>query len=245
MDDVRIGRSLRALRLRRGLTQAELAAAGGVSQAFVSLIERGHLDAVAIRTVRRLFARLDARFEGQVTWRGGRLDRLTDEAHAQLVGLLAQRLRETGWQILIEASYSVYGERGSIDVLAARPRERAAFVGEVKSELASLEELVRKTDEKVRLVRTRLCRERFGFAPAAVGRVLILPDTDAARRRTARVARVLDAPFPGRTREVGAWLRRPVGDLGGVLFLADTNRRGTRADPDGRRRPLGSRARSS
>jgi len=54
MDHLRIGRSLRALRQRRGLTQAQLAEAAGVSQSLVSLIERGHLETVALRTIQRV-----------------------------------------------------------------------------------------------------------------------------------------------------------------------------------------------
>ena len=74
MDHLRIGRSLRALRQRRGLTQAQLAEAAGVSQSLVSLIERGHLEAVALRTIQRVFAVLETRLDVQVNWRGGGLD---------------------------------------------------------------------------------------------------------------------------------------------------------------------------
>ncbi len=71
MDDVRIGRSLRALLVRRGLTQRELGALIGLAQSTVSLVERGHLDRLSVRTLGRIFAMLDARFDGQVTWRAG------------------------------------------------------------------------------------------------------------------------------------------------------------------------------
>jgi hypothetical protein len=111
----------------------------------------------------------------------------------------------------------------------------------MKSQLTSFEELGRKTDEKVRLVRTRLCAERFGFEPVGVGRVLVLPATDTARRAVVRAAPVLDTLFPGRTREVRAWLRRPVGDCAGILFLAPTTARGRNVDQRGRIRVSGGR----
>jgi len=224
MDHQRIGRSLRALRQRRGLTQAELAEAAGVSQSLVSLLERGHLDAIALRTIQRVFAVLDTRLDVQVSWRGGGLDRLLDEVHLALVSRRASTLRGLGWAVALEATYSVYGERGSIDVFAANARRRAVLLEEVKSVLTSFEELGRKTDEKVRLARSRLCRERFGFEPLAVGRILVLPDTDAARRQVARLGPTLDLLFPARTREVRAWLRNPVGDMSGIVFVSNTNR---------------------
>ena len=222
------------------MTQAELADAAGVSQSLVSLIERGHLDTVALRTLRRVFAVLDTRIELQVNWRGGGLDRLLDEAHNALVSRRASTLSNAGWVVALEATYSVYGERGSIDVFAAKPSARAVVVEEVKSDLMSLEQLGRKTDEKVRLTRNRLCRERFGFDPVAVGRVLVLPDTDTARRKVARLAPTLDILFPARTREVRAWLRNPVGDMSGIAFVANSTGRGGTGDQRGRvrvRRP--------
>ena len=91
MDDVRLGRALRALRLRRGLRQADVAVADGVAQSTISLIERGHWSTLSMRTVRRVFAVVDARFEGQLTLRGGALERLLDERHAELVGAFADR----------------------------------------------------------------------------------------------------------------------------------------------------------
>jgi transcriptional regulator with XRE-family HTH domain len=218
------------------MTQAQLGGVAGVSQSMVSLVERGHLGTVALRTIRRMFAVVDARLEVTASWRGGGLDRLLDEAHAALIARSVPMLRAAGWDIAVEATYSVFGERGSIDVLAAHRAAGAALVQEMKSDMTSLEQLARKTDEKVRLVRTRLCEERFGFVPSVVGRVLVLPDTDAARRQVDRAASVIDVPFPKRTRVVRAWIRNPIGDLGGVLFVAVTNRRGASAEQRGRQR---------
>jgi transcriptional regulator with XRE-family HTH domain len=106
------------------MTQAEVAAAAGVSQTLVSLIERGHLDTVSLRSLRAVLAAVGARTELLVTWRGGALDRLLDEAHATLVGLRPPMLTALGWAVTLEATYSVYGERGSIDVLAAKASAR-------------------------------------------------------------------------------------------------------------------------
>jgi transcriptional regulator with XRE-family HTH domain len=234
MDDLRVGRALRLLRQRRGMTQTQLGRAAGVSQALVSLIERGHCGSVSLRTLRRVFAVVDAGCDLGMSWRGGALDRLLDEAHAGLVLRRAAALHDAGWTVAVKATYSVYGERGSIDVFRARAAERAVTVEEVKSDLTSLEQLGRKTDEKVRLVRARLCRERFGFAPVAVGRILVLPDSATARRQVKRLAPALDVMFPARNWEIRRWLRAPVGDIAGILFVADMNRGSACHDQRGR-----------
>src|SRR4029078_7707607 len=165
MDDVRIGRLLRALRRRRGWTQRELGARCRLSQQAISLVERGHGSTLAGVTLRRVFAAVAALWQPIVSWRGGDLDRLLDEAHARLVDEVVRRLAALHWDVRVEVTYSEYGERGSIDVLAAR-RELLAVVNvEVKSDLTVIEATVRKSDEKDRLVRRSLARERFGLNP--------------------------------------------------------------------------------
>jgi transcriptional regulator with XRE-family HTH domain len=242
VDDARIGRSLRVLRRRRGLRQIDVAALAGLSQQTISLIERGQAAAFTVDTLRRAFAAVGAGYEGLVVWRGGALDRLLDARHSALVGEAAARLTALGWAVVVEASYSIYGERGSVDVLAGHAATRTVLVEEVKSELASIEALGRKTDEKVRLARRHLCRERFGWAPIAAGKVLVLPDTDAARRAVVRHGGVLDLMFPSRPRTVRLWLRRPVGDLSGLVFVADTNPVGGNAGHRSRERVRARRA---
>jgi transcriptional regulator with XRE-family HTH domain len=223
VDDAKLGRALWVLRRRHGLRQADVAALASLAQQTISLIECGHAAAFTIDTVRRAFRALGASYEGLVVWRGGALDRLLDERHAALVGMTAARLSALGWEVVVEASYSIYGERGAIGILAGHATTRSVLVVEVKSELMSIEELGRKLDEKARLARRQLCRERFGWPPTGVGRLLVLPDLDAARRAVARNAAVLDRMCPARGPDVRQWLRRPGGDLNGILFVADTN----------------------
>ena len=242
MDDAKIGRALRQLRRRRGLRQKDVAALAGLAQQTISLIECGHAAAFTIDTVRRAFGALGASYEGLVVWRGGGLDRLLDERHAALVSATVARFSALGWEVAVEASYSIYGERGSIDVLAGHATTRSVLVVEVKSELISIEELGRKLDEKTRLARRQLCRERFGWPPTGVGRLLVLPDLDSARRAVARSAALLDGMFPARGPDVRQWLRRPGGDLNGILFVADTNPVGTNARQRGGQRVRGPRS---
>jgi transcriptional regulator with XRE-family HTH domain len=218
MDDVRIGRLLRALRRRRGLRQIDVAVAAGLAQSTISLVERGHLDRLAVQTLRTVFAVVDARFDGSVAWRGGAIDRLLDERHSLLVGAVAKLLRAQGWQVELEVSFAVYGERGSIDLLAFHPVTRTLLVVEVKTELTSVEETLRRHDTKVRLA-AQIARERFGWAAADPSRLLVVLDRSTARRRVARHEAAFAVAYPARSREVRRWIRRPSGWLRGLLFI--------------------------
>lgn len=185
----------------------------------ISTIESGSIARIRHGDLRRVFEAVGSGFEGDVIWRGAALGRLLDHRHAGSVAAAMRSLDRDGWEAHPEISYSVYGERGSIDVLGARAIERAVVVEEIKSEFGSLEATIRKLDEKTRLVRQQICLERFGFRPEVIGRILVLPDTDTARRAVRRHADVLDRAFPARGTEVRGWLRVPRGPLSGILFL--------------------------
>lgn len=228
MDDIRIGRIARALRRRLGLTQAELGGRCGLSQQGISLVERGHCSRLSGAAMRRLFGALDARWEPTVSWRGGELDRLLDAEHSLLVGRVVDELRGRGWLVEVEVTYSNYGERGSIDVLAWRPDGTYVLVVEVKSSLTSLEATLRKLDEKVRNVATTVAVQRFGRGQRTVGRLLVLPSNTVARRRVEAEKRVLGVALPDRGSAVRQWMRKPVGDLRGIWFAPPTNGGGSR-----------------
>ncbi len=175
----------------------------------------------------RLFAVLGAYVNVTVTWRGGQLDRLMDERHADICRGYAEFLRSLGWDVLAEATYSIYGERGSVDLLAWHAQTRTLLVIEVKSELVSAEETLRRHDAKVRLGR-QIGRERFGVAPLRVASLLVLAETMTNRRRVARLGALLDGAYPVRGDTVRRWLRQPDGDLSGLVF-SNTGRTGTRS----------------
>jgi transcriptional regulator with XRE-family HTH domain len=236
VDDPRIGRSLRLLRQRRGWRQRDLAQAAGISQSTIATVEAGHVGTLSLSTLRKVFGAVGASFDSTVRWRGGAIDRLLDERHAQILASAVAQLRRAGWLVAIEVTYSIYGERGSIDVLAGFPEARAVLVEEIKSELVSFEELGRKTDEKRRLSKRVLCRERFGWEPALAGRLVVFPATDTARRAVRRNDALLNTAFPARGDEIRTWLKRPDRDLSGILFVADIGPGGVTSDKRGARR---------
>lgn len=238
MDELRMGRILRAIRHRLGWRQEDVAAKAGVSQDAVSRLERGHIEGLTIRTVQRIARALDADVALVVRWRGGELDRLLDEGHATLVGAIATLLEADGWLTVAEVTYSVYGERGSIDLIAWHPPTRTLLVVEVKTELTSVEATLRKHDEKVRLAE-RIAAERFGWQADRIARLLVLPDGSTARRRVARHDVVLGRAYPLRGRELRRWLRDPsdASDAsGGIAFQSLTHRARGRRDPVTRKR---------
>jgi transcriptional regulator with XRE-family HTH domain len=225
VDDRRVGLIIRALRRRRGWRQSDLAVAAGVSQQLVSTIERGHVDTVAHGTLRRLLGALDARCEIDVRWRGGSLDRTLDENHARLVGATVALLAQAGWLSAVEVTYSVFGERGSIDVLGFHDQTGSLLVIEVKTEITSIEETLRRLDEKTRLA-GQVARDRLQWRSGGTSRLLVLPETSTSRERVARHAGVLSSGLPAENVAVRRWLAAPSGSLHGRLFFRITNPRG-------------------
>lgn len=225
MDDQRVGRILRALRHRLGWRQRDVGRRSEVSQDVVSQIELGKLDRLTLRTIRSVATALGAEFVITLRWRGANLDRLLDEGHASLVGAIAEVLEKAGWLVQLEVTFAVYGERGSIDVVAWHAASRTLLIVEVKTELASIEETIRTLDAKVRLA-PEVVADRFGWDPRLRSHLLVLPETSTQRRQVARHAAVLDLAFPLRGQAVRAWIAAPDRAVGGLMFLSPT--RGTR-----------------
>ncbi len=223
MDDQRLGRTLRALRHRLGWRQVDVAHRAGGTQDDVSRLERGHIESMKVDKVRRLAAALDAELILTLRWRGGEIDRLIDEGHATIVGWIVGVLVATGWDVQAEVSYSVRGERGSIDVLAWHAPTRTLLVIEVKTELTSLEATLRKHDAKQRLA-AEVAGDRFGWHdPAAVCRLLVLPALTTPRRHVVKHAAVLDRAYRLRGPAAREWLRAPNGSVSALLFAPLTH----------------------
>jgi transcriptional regulator with XRE-family HTH domain len=237
MSWVRLGNGLRAIRRNRGWTQAQTAAKAGVSQSAVSRAERGDAGALAGTTLARIAEALGAQYQPRVLWQGEALDRLLDAAHAGLVNVVVQLLVENGWEVIPEATFSHYGERGSIDVLAWHEAEGALLIVEVKSVVPDIQGLLAGVDRKCRIA-PHLATAR-GWSVRRVSRLIVLPDDRTARRRLESHAATFDVAYPARTVAVRRWLARPHGALSGVLFVPSTrsttarHRVGGRSGSDG------------
>ncbi len=175
---------------------------------------------MAVGTIRRIVSVFGASVELYVRGLGADTDRLLDERHARLVGVTLRMLADAGCDVRPEVSYSEWGERGSIDLLAWHGPTRSLMVIEVKTELASVEETLRKHDAKVRLGPT-IASKRFGWRASSVSRILVLPATRTSRRHVTSNAAVIDAAYPARGREVLGWSRGSAELASGILFVTD------------------------
>jgi transcriptional regulator with XRE-family HTH domain len=235
VNSCRLGRAHRAIRTRLELRQQDVTHRSGVRREKVSRIERGRWDTLTLADIERSFEALGARLHIRVEWQGAELDRLLDEGHARLAGRTVELLKLCEWQVVAEVTFSHFGERGSIDLLAWHPQTRILLVVEIKTELGAVEGLLRPLDVKVRQA-PRVARERLGWRPVAVSRLVVLPDDRTARRRVERHEAVLRAALPLRSREVHCWLREPNGTVGGILFLTDERGGHTKPNPSAVRR---------
>jgi len=204
------------------MRQEDVARRAACSQDEISLLERGRLDGMSLRRLRRIFRVFDADIVVVVRWRGGSLDHLLDARHAHLAESTISRLAAVGWKIQPEVSYSVFGERGSIDLLAWHESSRTLLVIELKTELTSVEETLRRHDSKVRLA-PGIARERFGWDAALVARLLVLPEDRTARRRVEEHRATFRRVYPLGNAAVRRWISNPQGAMAGILFLPGTN----------------------
>lgn len=237
MDPVRFGRGMRALRRRRGWRQDDLAASAGVSRAAVSRIELGRGDRSTLRALESVASALGARLDIRLSWNGEALDRLLDSAHARLVELTVRRLEACGWETAPEVSFSIAGERGSIDLLALHRPTGSLLVLEVKSVVPDIQAMLAGLDRKTRLA-GRIARER-GWPIASVSRLLVIGDDRTARRRVAAFEATFRRAYPIRGYAVTRWIRSPdpAQPISGLRFLSDDRQASARhriARPRGR-----------
>lgn len=215
MDDQRLGAVIRLVRTRRGWRQIDLARAAGVSRAMVSRIERGHLGSVSMDKIRAVAAALDIRVDLRPLWRAGDLDRMLNARHSALHELVAKRFAEVGgWLTEPEASFSIYGERGVIDLLAWHAAGKALLVVELKTDIVDINDLVGTVDRKRRLA-PAVARERGWDVgrDVAVSTWVVVMKGRTNRRRVEAHASMLHAAFPLDGRHMRTWLRRPSGAI--------------------------------
>jgi transcriptional regulator with XRE-family HTH domain len=230
VDAVRFGRQFRALRVRKRLRQEDVASAARVSRALISKIEHGAIDSIRVRTLLEVSASVEAILDVRLRWNGEQLDRLLDEAHAGLVEAVVRMLRDWGWEVAVEVSFAVWGERGSIDVLGWHEPSGTLLVVEVKSVVPDSQATLHNLDRKVRLA-PGLAADR-GWAVRSVARLLVVSSTATSRRRVAQLTATYDSAFPTRGPALRRWLKKPVGSVSGLLFVSYATRGDVR-----RRRP--------
>jgi len=190
-------------------------------------------------------AALGAYLSLRIQFHGEGLDRLRDRRHAALVDLMVAKLRSHGWEIATEVSFNIFGERGSVDILAFEPTTGTLLVIEVKTVVPDVGGMLATLDRKVRLARE--LADARGWHARTVGRLLVLPEASTARRRIEDHAATFSNAFGARNVEVNRWLREPVGPMSGLLFLSsahhsDKRRCASRLSRPGTRQPRTTRS---
>ena len=120
---------------------------------------------------------------------------------------MVRRLVRLGWRTEVEVSFSIWGERGSIDILAFHPDFAALLVIEVKSVVPDSQATLHGLDRKARLG-PDIAKDR-GWRPRHVSRLLVVGASATSRRRVARLAATYDAALPVRGADVRRWMARP------------------------------------
>jgi transcriptional regulator with XRE-family HTH domain len=217
MDELRVGAVIRALRLRRRWTQAQLGLAASVARALVARIERGQLEAVAVGRLRHVGATVGVRLEF-IARTSIDADRLINARHAAMHESMARMFRSLdGWVAWPEVSFSIYGERGVIDIVAWHAGRRALLIIELKTSLVDVNDLLGSMDRRMRLART-IARER-GLDPKTVSSWVVLAETPTNHRRLAEHVTVLRSSFPSDGRLMRCWLRDPSGAIAVLSFI--------------------------
>lgn len=205
----RCGATFRAVRVKRGWRQIDVAVRARIDRSVVSNVERGHLEHVAIGTLLDIARVLEIQVGLTTRWRGGDLDRLMSARHSGLHEAVARWFAADlpEWILAPEVSYSIFGERGVIDILAWHPIRRALLVIELKTEIVDVNVLVGSMDRRKRLAR-QIARDR-GWEPLTVSVWVLVADGRTNRARLATHRALLRNAFPTDGRLITGWLRRP------------------------------------
>src|SRR4051812_46895238 len=179
-DDERLADLVRHIRRELHITQVQLAARANVPLNDVKQVEAGRAGSVKLYRVRTILEAEGGRARLVPWWNGAAADRLLDARHAEMVERVVRLLKLRGWTVFVEVSFAEFGERGSIDILAAKPKQRAVVVIEVKTAIGSLEETNRILDMKVRLA-PQIVFKQLGWRPRATGRLLVVPEAGTTR----------------------------------------------------------------
>jgi transcriptional regulator with XRE-family HTH domain len=205
----RLGATFRAVRVKRGWRQVDIALRAKVDRSVVSNIERGHLESVSVGTLLQIARVLEVQLGFTTRWRAGDLDRLLSSRHSGLHDAVARWFAADlpDWILAPEVSYSIFGERGVIDILAWHPGRRALLVIELKTDIADVNELIGSMDRRRRLA-WRIARDR-GWDPVTVSTWVLVAGSRTNRARLSAHRAVLRNAFPADGRAIAGWLRRP------------------------------------
>jgi len=199
----RIGNGLRDARRAACLRQRDVAERAGISQPFVSRLERGHGTCASLETIAACAAACGLRLAAFVELAPG-ADPPRDAQHLRRQELVVRAAATGGWRASPERPVDPTAPRSrSIDVLLERPNRREIAVAEIVDLVTDAGAEMRNLEDKVAAVR----RERASAGPSGdpwkVRGLLVLRATRRNRALVRSAAGVFAARFPGRS---SAWI---------------------------------------
>ena len=220
MDDERVGAAVRVLRVRQRLRQADVASLAAVRRDELIAVERGAFGGLEWRKVRAVVTAVGAAFTADVRWQGADLDRLLSQGHAAMHELLGRFFAGLpDWEAVPEVSFSIFGERGVIDILCWHAASRSLLIIELKTALGDPQALVGAMDRRVRLAR-RIAAER-GWQPLTVSAWVVFAESRTNRRHVRHHRTLLGARFPADGHAIRAWLRAPSAAISALSFWTE------------------------
>jgi hypothetical protein len=148
---------------------------------------------------------------------------------------LARHLDEHApWIHAPEVSFSFFGERGVIDILAFHPPSGALLVIELKTELVSFEDLLATMDVRLRHA-AKIGLDR-GWRATSVSAWVVVAETSPNRRLAKAHLALLKSAFPDDGRRLRVWLGSPIGSVRALSFWRISNGSGANGIPALRRR---------
>ena len=198
-----LGETVRAARVRIGLTQAQLAARVGVRQAWISRIELGHGVRVPLHLWVALGVALGRPLAISFTRPLGEPREPTDAGHLAMQERLLELARATGRTGTFELPTRPADPRYSIDVGVRDPRHRVLLVQETWNTFGDLGAAVRSRNRKA-AESTDLAATLGDGLPYRVASVWIVRSSAANRALVSRFPQIFRSAFPGSSR---AWAR--------------------------------------
>jgi hypothetical protein len=151
---------------------------------------------------------------------GAELDRWMDGGHAEMHEAFAKWFHALpAWIAVPEVSFSIFGERGVIDIVAWHASTGALLLVELKTALGDPQRLVSTMDRRVRLA-SRIVADR-GWRPRTVSAWIVFLDTRTNRRHVANHRGLLRSRATADGRAMRAWLRQPMDAIWALSFWSD------------------------
>jgi transcriptional regulator with XRE-family HTH domain len=189
-----LGGRVRAARIRRGLTQAQLGSRVGISRATVGALERGHGGGHTVDTWQRIAVALDLRL--RIELQRDVLEDPEDVGHLAIQELILRVARRRGTRGSFELPVRSSASRHSIDVFLRDDEQRWLIVVECVNVLNDIGAMARNFDWKLSKA-GEAAVAIGGESPYEVRGCVVVRATSRNRSLIGRFANVFEAHWPG------------------------------------------------